>query len=279
LALFVALGGSAYAAATINSASVVDNSLTGADVRGRAASKGKPFTQGTLTRDDIKDGSVTGADIFDNSLGGADVLEGSLGKVPNADRLDGLDSSNFVQTSQQAGDAAKLGGKDPSAYGVAVYTNSQRSEDCVANVAVPADSECARITVGVPAGRVYRAVVWSSVTAVPSDTVFSCPAWKTESMTRSQCLTPARASTSSQGAGFLTSAAANSPPVSLGSGKYSFSTFVGRNIGQSFTSNARANATTTVMITDTAVPAPPSEVCRGVPPNCNTSGGSSGTSG
>src|SRR2546429_454099 len=92
IALFVALGGSAYAAATINSASVVDTSLPGADIRGRAKSKGKPFTQGTLTGADIMgsaaaagrpavNGSVTGADIFDNSLTAADILEASLGKV------------------------------------------------------------------------------------------------------------------------------------------------------------------------------------------------------
>jgi hypothetical protein len=50
LALFVALGGSAYAAATINSADVVNGSLTGADLR-----------NGTVRSADVK--GVTGEDL------------------------------------------------------------------------------------------------------------------------------------------------------------------------------------------------------------------------
>src|SRR5262245_61711284 len=40
---------------------------------------------------------LTVADIQDDSLTGADVVVTSLGKVPNADTLDGLDSTGFVQ--------------------------------------------------------------------------------------------------------------------------------------------------------------------------------------
>lgn len=92
----MALGGSAYAAATINSQKVVDNSLTGADIRGRDASKGKPFTEGTLTGQDVRgsagapgrpavDGSLTGADIANQSLTGADVAGKSLTGAQIAD--------------------------------------------------------------------------------------------------------------------------------------------------------------------------------------------------
>jgi hypothetical protein len=50
LALFVALGGSAYAAATITGRDVVDRSLTGADIR-----------NGTIRSPDVR--SITGADL------------------------------------------------------------------------------------------------------------------------------------------------------------------------------------------------------------------------
>ncbi|MEA2292437.1 MAG: hypothetical protein QOE86_76 [Solirubrobacteraceae bacterium] len=288
LALFVALGGSAYAAATINSASVVDNSLTGADIRGRAASNGKPFTQGTLTGDDIKgsaaapgrpavNGSVTGADIFDNSLTAADILEASLGKVPNADRLDALDSSNFVQTSQQAGDAAKLGGKDPSAYGSGVYTNSQLTASCGTTNQY---NDCAPITVTIPAGGSYEVIVWSSFTAKTGPTVMTvywCAAGKAASSgTLPSCLTESGAvenGTTAPGGGVQLSGASTSRVQSFGAGTYKFSTVINPNAA--LASDASAYTTTTVMITDATAPSPPHDVCLD---GCGTtSGGSSGT--
>src|SRR4051794_28014284 len=39
---------------------------------------------------------LTGADIQDDSITGADVAEATLAKVPDADRLDGKDSREFV---------------------------------------------------------------------------------------------------------------------------------------------------------------------------------------
>ena len=56
LALFVALGGTSYAAATI----------TGADVR-----------NGSLTGKDVKNRSLTGVDIKNRSLTGSDVKDGA----------------------------------------------------------------------------------------------------------------------------------------------------------------------------------------------------------
>ena len=281
LALFVALGGSAYAAATINSASVVDNSLTGADIRGRDASKGKPFTEGTITGADIRgsaagpgrkaiNGSITGVDIFDNALTGADILERSLGKAPNADKLDGLDSAAFLRKTQQAADAAKLGGKDPTVYGTVVYTHSEPTSDCtVLNTLSP----CARIIVKVPAGRSYRALVWSSFSAVTSGAsvnVSWCPgvddACKTESGSVENV-------TTGFGGGFGLSGASSSQPVTLAAGQSTISTLILRD--NALASNQQYLTTTTVLLTDATAPSPPTEVCYDA---CNTSGGSSGTS-
>lgn len=68
LALFVALGGTAYGAAKFTGADVIDETLTGADVQ-------------------------------NNTLTGDDILESSLGKVGDADTLDGLSSGFFQDAS------------------------------------------------------------------------------------------------------------------------------------------------------------------------------------
>ena len=44
---------------------------------------------------DVATNAVNGSDVVDNSVTGADVNEFALGKVPNADKLDGIDSSRL----------------------------------------------------------------------------------------------------------------------------------------------------------------------------------------
>jgi hypothetical protein len=67
LALVLALGGGAYAAATIDSGDVVDDSLRSRDIK-----------DATLAGRDIHDGAVGGSDVRDGSLGTKDVANGSL---------------------------------------------------------------------------------------------------------------------------------------------------------------------------------------------------------
>jgi hypothetical protein len=62
LALFVALSGTAYAAATINSGDVIDNSLKSIDLRDNRAVKGVDVRSNTLTGDDIDEASLEGLD-------------------------------------------------------------------------------------------------------------------------------------------------------------------------------------------------------------------------
>ena len=91
IALFVSLGGGAYAVTTapnnsVTSASVKDNSLIGKDV---------------------KNGSLTGLDVKDNSLTGADVKESTLGQVPSAAQ---------AGNAATAGNATTLQGKLPKDF-------------------------------------------------------------------------------------------------------------------------------------------------------------------
>jgi hypothetical protein len=60
LALFVALSGTAYAAATIGSADVIDNSLQSVDLKDGAAVKGADVTDDSILGADVKESTLTG---------------------------------------------------------------------------------------------------------------------------------------------------------------------------------------------------------------------------
>ena len=103
IAVFLALGGvGAYAANTVGSSDVIDDSLlsqdikgkpgtsttaaengslTGADISGQAANAavGQPFVDGSLTGADIKKSSLTGADIQNGSIGSGKLASSALG--------------------------------------------------------------------------------------------------------------------------------------------------------------------------------------------------------
>lgn len=103
LALFVALGGSSYAVVRVGSKQIVDNSVRSKDIRNN---------------------EVGSRDIRNNGVLGRDVRESSLGKVPNADKVDGLDSTQFLRSNTiaflpvggKAADADKLDGIDSTGF-------------------------------------------------------------------------------------------------------------------------------------------------------------------
>jgi hypothetical protein len=84
LALFIAIGGSSYAALRIGSRQLVNNSVRSQDLRNN-----------DVRSKDVRNGGLTGRDVKADSLGGSDIAEGRLGTVPNALRLDGQFSSAF----------------------------------------------------------------------------------------------------------------------------------------------------------------------------------------
>ena len=107
IAVFVALGGSSYAALRIDSADIQNNSVRGVDVRNR-----------TLTEQDIKR----------NTLGSRSIKESRLGRVPrarNADRLGGMSADQFLLacpdgTFPIADVGVERSPRAPVAYGAAV---------------------------------------------------------------------------------------------------------------------------------------------------------------
>ena len=133
IAFFVAIGtGGAYAANTIGSSDVIDESLLSQDVKngevknadiGADAMTSSKLANGSVQNSDLGPDAVTtskikaanvgnsdlGANavtsgkVQDDALTGDDVLESSLGKVGDADTLDGFDWFDFLQADRHGG--------------------------------------------------------------------------------------------------------------------------------------------------------------------------------
>lgn len=116
LALFLALGGASYAAIRVGSGSIINNSvrtqdLRNNDIRGR----------------DIRNRTIQGGDILTNTIRGQQVRESTLSKVPDADKLDGADSTSFrvscpAGTARHAGGCIETTGRTPADYAGAART-------------------------------------------------------------------------------------------------------------------------------------------------------------
>jgi hypothetical protein len=221
---------------------------------------------GSLSGADVQDGSLTPADLMDESLTGLDVLESSLGPVP------------------KAADADTVGGRDPQSFASAVRTNQQKTSTCdLADVL----NECAPVTITVPAGRNYRAVVWSSLSAgyIGSGVInveYCAGIRNVSSSGPKTCLTPSGVPNSSfalnspaDGGSGATSGDTSQLNLELGPGTWTFSTMVQPD--EEVFAGAGSDVYqvhTTVMISDANAPSLP-----GVPANacCTTATSSSGT--
>ena len=81
ISLFVALGGVGYAAATIGSAQIKNNSVRGKDIRNR---------------------TIASKDVKKDGLGGASINESALGRVPDAAHADNADAAKNATTANSA---------------------------------------------------------------------------------------------------------------------------------------------------------------------------------
>jgi hypothetical protein len=97
LALFIALGGTGYAAATIGSGQIKNNSIRGKDVR---------------------NSNLTGRDVKRNSLTGSDIAESRLGKVRSATRADTAGNAAVANALTGAGASAYFPSRKVTATGV-----------------------------------------------------------------------------------------------------------------------------------------------------------------
>ena len=103
LALFVALGGSSYAALNVGSDEIANNSVRSKDLRNNDV-RGRDIRKGTVRGTDIRDNDLQGRDIRDDTISGADVKESGLATVPNAvnaQTLAGKPESAFLGSDRQ----------------------------------------------------------------------------------------------------------------------------------------------------------------------------------
>ena len=89
LALFLVIaGGTAYAANTIGSSDIIDESILSRDIKNgevQTADIGNNQVRGNDVRNaNLPGGGLTGSDILGDSLGGGEIDESALGQVPQA---------------------------------------------------------------------------------------------------------------------------------------------------------------------------------------------------
>jgi hypothetical protein len=100
IALFVALGGSSWAALRIGSGQIVNNSVRSKDLRNNDV-RGKDVRRSTLGGSDVKNSSLSGVDVIGNGLTGSDIAESSLGVVPAAANAVRAGSVSGLRNSRQ----------------------------------------------------------------------------------------------------------------------------------------------------------------------------------
>ena len=111
IALFVALGGGAYAAARIGPDDIKRNAVRSKHIKKnqvgrkhlkRGAVSTPKLVAGAVTAAKLANASVTGPKLADGSVTGPKVDESTLGIVPNADLIDGVDSGDLMRGSGRA---------------------------------------------------------------------------------------------------------------------------------------------------------------------------------
>lgn len=99
LALFIALGGAAYAGTRINGKTIVNRSIGGGKLKNETITANK-LKKGTLTGVQIRGESITGAQIEAGSIDARQINLSTLGTVPSAQ------SANTAVTATKAESAA-----------------------------------------------------------------------------------------------------------------------------------------------------------------------------
>lgn len=95
IALFVALGGTGYAAVTINGKNLKNKSVAGKKLKNKTVTGGK-----------IKNKTITGGKLADNTLSGTQINEASLGTVPSADKANSATNATNAANAVNATNAA-----------------------------------------------------------------------------------------------------------------------------------------------------------------------------
>jgi hypothetical protein len=123
IAVFIALGGSSYAAVKISGEDVKNNSLTGADIKNNSV-RGAEIRAGAIKSDDVADGTLLSEDFESGQLpqgaqgpSGAQGPKGDTGTVDTSNFFDKASSdARFLALTAKAADSDKLDGSNSSDF-------------------------------------------------------------------------------------------------------------------------------------------------------------------
>ena len=113
LALFIALGGSSYAALRVTGRNIVNNTVTSSDLRNNGV-LGKDIRKSTIRSSDIRNNDVRGSDVRNGTLTGRDVRDGSIGLVDLAADARGEGSAGPPGPAGPAGPTGPAGPAGPA---------------------------------------------------------------------------------------------------------------------------------------------------------------------
>lgn len=158
LALFLALGGAAYAGTKLNGNNIVNGSIGGGKLK-----------KETITANKIKKGTITGAQIKPGSIGSSSIDLAALGTVPAAQ------SANTAATATKADSATTAASADSATRaGTATHADSATSaaEADHAITATEADAldgrTAAELTVSCASGtEFFGGMCWDGTTRAP----------------------------------------------------------------------------------------------------------------
>ena len=111
IAVFGVLGGGAYAAAQIGPRDIKRNAVRSKHIKKNQVARkhlkrnvvsAAKIASGAVTGSKLAGGAVTGDKLADGAVTGPKVDESTLGIVPNADLIDGVDSSDLVRGAGRA---------------------------------------------------------------------------------------------------------------------------------------------------------------------------------
>ena len=139
IAVFAALGGGAYAAATIGADDIKRNAVRAKHIKknqvkrkhlNRKAVSTAKLATGAVTGAKLADGAVTGPKLADGAVTGPKVEESTLGIVPNADLIDGVDSSDLMRGSGRTRAVRGTDADTPPASAPIVLADGELTVDC-----------------------------------------------------------------------------------------------------------------------------------------------------
>lgn len=188
-ALVLALGtGTAYAAATITSADIVDGEVKRPDIASQAVNSGKIAQQGvraedvllgTLTGDQVADGALGSADLADNSVGSLEIQTDGVGATeirPSSVDADELSDGGVTEADLGAGSVGASEVDDSSLTGADIANDGLSMSDIVGggttngNVGFSpiSNGRCLEVSLGINGGTAGDGVVITTKGDMPN---------------------------------------------------------------------------------------------------------------